>query len=47
MKNNVLCIQIVFFHLLEHFSYLNTLWSQLVRISDFRHCPMERQMQQK
>ena len=31
----LLCIQIVLFHSFEHFSYLNTLWSQHVRISDF------------
>ena len=30
---DLLCIQIVLFHLSEHFSYLNTPWSQRVRIN--------------
>ena len=30
------CIQIVFFYFSEHFSCPNALWSQHVRISDFR-----------
>ena len=34
-QSTLLCIQIVLFHSFEHFSYLNTLWSQHVRISDF------------
>ena len=36
MESTLLCIQIVLFHLSECFSYLNTSWSQHVRISDFQ-----------
>ena len=32
MESTLLCIQILLFH--PHFSYLNTPWSQYVRISD-------------
>ena len=35
MESILLCIQIVLFHLSECFSYLNTPWSQHVRISDY------------
>ena len=34
-QSTLLCIQLVLFHLSEHFSYLNTLWSQHVWLSDF------------
>ena len=33
--NDSLCIQTVLLHLSEQFSYLNTPWSQRVRISDY------------
>ena len=36
MESILLCIQILLFHLSELFSYLNTPWSQHVRISDFQ-----------
>ena len=36
MESIQLCIQIVLFHLSEHFSYPITCWSQCVQISDFQ-----------
>ena len=38
IESNVLCIQIAWFQLSKHFSYLNTFWAQCVRISDFSLC---------
>ena len=35
VERNPLCSQIVLVHLPEHFSYLNTLWSQHVWVGDF------------